>query len=143
MTDAVKAGDTLRIHYTGRLADGTVFDSSDGRDPLEFTTGTGQIIPGLDRGVIGMEVGEAREVTVPPEEAYGPRDEERVQSVPLESIPENIPTDPGTQLQVQTADGQTMPVVVSGKSDSHLEIDANHPLAGQTLTFEVKLVEIA
>jgi len=143
MTQAAKAGDTLRIHYTGRLDDGTVFDASEGREPLEFTAGSGEIIPGLDRGVIGMAVGETRDVTVAPEEAYGPRDEARVQKVPRESIPEHIPTEPGTQLSVQTEQGQAIPVVVSDVTDTHVEIDANHPLAGRTLTFDVTLVEIA
>jgi peptidylprolyl isomerase len=143
MTDAAKAGDKLSLHYTGRLDDGTVFDSSAGRDPLEFTLGSGEVIVGLDRGVSGMQIGESREVIVPPEEAYGPRDEARVQSVPREAIPDHIPTEPGTQLSVQTPEGQTIPVVVGTVTDSHVELDANHPLAGQTLKFDVTLVEIA
>ena len=143
MTQAAKAGDKLRIHYTGRLDDGTVFDNSEGRDPLEFTVGNGEIIPGLERAMIGMEVGESREVTVAPEEAYGARDDQRVQSVPREAIPDSIPTEPGTQLSMKTQDGQTIPVVVSNVTDSHVELDANHPLAGKTLTFDVTLVEIA
>lgn len=143
MTQAAKAGDTLRIHYTGKLDNGTVFDKSEGRDPLEFTVGNGDIIPGLDRGVVGMEVGETREVTVRPEEAYGPRIEGQVQSVPREAIPDDIPTEIGTQLNVQMKDGSNVSVVVSGASDSHVELDANHPLAGKTLTFDVTLVEIA
>jgi len=143
MTQAAKAGDTLRIHYTGRLDDGTVFDSSEGREPLEFTIGSGEIIAGLDQGVVGMEVGESREVTIAPDEAYGPRDEGRVQTVPREAIPDHIPTDPGTQLSAQMQDGQTVQLVVTGATDTHVELDANHPLAGKTLTFDVKLVEIA
>lgn len=143
MTDAAKAGDKLRIHYTGRLDDGAVFDSSEGREPLEFTAGGGEIIPGLDQGVIGMEVGETREVAIPPEEAYGVRDEGWVQTVPRESIPDHIPTEPGTQLSVQTQEGQTVNVVVANVTDSHVELDANHPLAGKRLTFDVTLVEIA
>lgn len=143
MTQAAKAGDTLRIHYTGKLDDGTVFDSSEGREPLEFTIGSGEIIAGLDQGVVGMEVGESREVTITPEEAYGPRDEGRVQTVPREAIPDHIPTDPGTQLSAQMQDGQTVQLVVTGATDTHVELDANHPLAGKTLTFDVKLVEIA
>lgn len=142
MTQAAKAGDTLRIHYTGRLEDGTVFDSSEDRDPLEFTTGTSEIIPGLDQGVIGMAIGETRELAISPEEAYGMRDEARIQTVPIESVPDHIPTELGTQLQIQTQDGQTVPVVVSDKTDSHVELDANHPLAGKTLIFDVTLVEI-
>jgi len=142
MTQAAKAGDTLRIHYTGRLEDGTVFDSSEGRDPLEYTAGSGEIIPGLDRGVIGMAVGDTRQVTVAPEDAYGARDEARVQTVPREAIPDHIPTDPGTQLSAQMQDGQTVQLVVTNRTDSHVELDANHPLAGKVLTFDVELVEI-
>lgn len=142
MTQAAKAGDTLRIHYTGRLDDGTVFDASEGREPLEFTLGSGEIIPGLDAGVVGMAVGETRAVTVAPEEAYGPRDEGRIQSVPREAIPDHIPTEPGTELSVQTQEGRTIPVVVSDVTDSHVELDANHPLAGKTLTFDVTLVDL-
>lgn len=143
MTQAAKAGDKLRIHYTGRLDDGSVFDTSEQRDPLELTMGSGEIIPGLDQGMVGMMVGETRQISVPPEEAYGPRDDARVQEVPLETVPDNIPTEPGTRLNVQTQGGQTIEVVVSGKSDTHLELDANHPLAGETLNFEVTLIEIA
>lgn len=138
-----KPGDKLRLHYTGTLDDGTVFDTSQGREPLEFTLGSGEIIPGLDAGVAGMSVGETRSVRVEPAEAYGEHDPARVQSVPLASVPDHIPTEPGTQLQVQTRDGQTMNVTVAGKSDSELHLDANHPLAGKALTFEVELVEIA
>lgn len=143
MTQAAKAGDTLRIHYTGRLEDGTTFDKSEGDAPLEFTMGKGDVIPGLDQGLIGMAAGETRELTIAPEQAYGPRDETQVHTVPLEAVPDHIPTELGTQLQIQTQDGQTVPVVVSDKTDSNVELDANHPLAGKTLIFDVTLVEIA
>ncbi|MBF9034162.1 peptidylprolyl isomerase [Rhodobacterales bacterium HKCCE2091] len=143
MTKAATAGDTLSMHYTGKLDDGTVFDSSEGRDPLTFTAGEGQIIPGLDSAVLGMEVGESRSVSIPPAEAYGERFDDRVQQVPREAIPDNIPTDPGTQLQMQTQDGQAIPVTVTGGTETHVELDANHPLAGKTLHFDVTLVEIA
>ena len=137
-----KPGDTIRMHYTGSLADGTTFDSSEGRDPLAFQLGSGQIIPGLDQGVTGMEVGDSKKVVIEPAEAYGDRDPSRIQAVPREQIPEHIPTDPGTQLQMQTPDGQTMPVVVAEVNESEVTLDANHPLAGQQLTFDVELVEI-
>ncbi|MBB94516.1 MAG: peptidylprolyl isomerase [Rhodobacteraceae bacterium] len=143
MTQAAKAGDTLRIHYTGRLNDGTVFDQSAGREPLGFTLGSGEIIPGLEKGVVGMEVGETREVTIAPEEAYGTRDAGKIQAVPREAIPDHIPTDLGTQLEVTTQDGQTIPVVIAKTTESHVELDANHPLAGETLNFDVTLIEIA
>lgn len=143
MTQSAKAGDKLSIHYTGRLENGTIFDKSEGRGPLEFTVGSGEIIPGLDEGVVGMEIGETREVTIPPEAAYGPHDGTQVQSVPREAIPDDIPTTVGTQLNVQTRDGQQLTVTVSGESEDHIELDANHPLAGKTLTFDVTLLEIA
>ncbi|MGR3794334.1 FKBP-type peptidyl-prolyl cis-trans isomerase [Vannielia sp. SX4] len=142
MTQA-KAGDTLHIHYTGTLDDGTVFDSSQGRDPLQFELGSGQIIPGLDAGVTGMEVGEKRSVQIEPAQAYGEHDASRVQAVERAAFPDDIPTDPGTQLQVQTAQGQVMPVTVVAANDEHVMLDTNHPLAGKTLTFDVELVEIA
>lgn len=137
-----KEGDTVRMHYSGSLPDGTKFDSSEGRDPLEFTLGSGQIIPGLDSAVTGMEVGESKQVTVEPAEGYGDRDPSRIQAVPRDQIPEHIPTDPGTQLQMQTPEGQTLPVVIAEANDSEVTLDANHPLAGQKLTFDVELVEI-
>jgi peptidylprolyl isomerase len=142
MTQA-KPGDKLRLHYTGTLDDGTVFDTSAGSEPLEFTLGAGEIIPGLDEGVTGMSVGETRSVRVEPADAYGEHDPDRVQAVPLSQVPEDIPTETGTQLQVQTSSGQVMNVTVAGKTDSDLLLDTNHPLAGKALTFDVELVEIA
>ena len=138
----VKPGDTVRIHYTGTLSDGTTFDSSQGREPLEFTVGSGQIIPGLDRAIPGMNVGETKTVTVPAAEAYGDRNPDGVQSVPRAQVPDHIPLDPGTQLQVQTGDGRTLPVTVAEVTAEEVVLDANHPLAGKDLTFEVELVEI-
>ena len=138
----VKSGDTVQIHYTGTLKDGTTFDSSEGRDPLEFVVGSGQIIPGLDSALPGMTEGDKKVVQVPSEEAYGPVNPEMRQAVPREGIPADIPLDPGTQLQMQTPDGQTLPVIVTEANDSEVTLDANHPLAGQQLTFDVELVEI-
>lgn len=138
----VKTGDTVRLHYTGTLSDGTQFDSSLDREPVQFTVGGGEIIPGLDQAVTGMEPGEAKTVTVSPEQAYGDRDPGRVQTVDRGQIPSDIPTDPGTQLEVQTQAGQRMPVTVTQSSESEVTLDANHPLAGQDLTFDVELVEI-
>ena len=137
-----KAGDTVRMHYSGSFADGTQFDSSQGRDPLEFQLGPGQIIPGLDNALQGMAEGDTKQVVVEPAEAYGDRDPARIQAVPREQIPDHIPVDPGTQLQMQTPDGQTLPVIVTEANDSEVTLDANHPLAGQQLTFDVELVEI-
>jgi len=141
MSDA-KTGDTVRIHYTGTLSDGSTFDTSSGRDPLEFTVGSGQIIPGLDRAIAGMTVGDRKTVTVPAVEAYGDHNPEGVQAVPRAQVPDHIPLDPGTQLQVQTGDGRTLPVTVTEVTPEAVVLDANHPLAGKDLTFEVELVEI-
>ena len=139
----VKTGDKVRIHYTGTLTDGEVFDSSEGRDPLEFTVGSGQIIPGLDSAIPGMTVGDKKTVDVPADQAYGPINPEARQAVPRAEIPADIPLEPGTQLQVQTPQGQVMPVTVFEVSEEQVILDANHPLAGRDLTFAIELVEIA
>ncbi len=139
----VKEGDTVRIHYTGTLTDGATFDSSEGRDPLEFTVGSGQIIPGLDQALPGMAVGDKKTVEVPADEAYGQPDPNARQAVPRADIPADIPLDLGTQLQVQTPQGQVMPVTVIDVTEEQVTLDANHPLAGKDLTFAIELVEIA
>lgn len=141
MTQA-KAGDTVRIHYTGTLDDGSVFDSSQGRDPLQFTVGSGEIIPGLDSAIQGMAQGEEKTVTVPSAEAYGPHDPAGRQEVPRAQVPDNIPLDPGTALQVSRADGSVIPVTVAEVTEEVVVLDTNHPLAGKDLTFQVALVEI-
>ncbi|WP_425098009.1 FKBP-type peptidyl-prolyl cis-trans isomerase [Tropicibacter sp. S64] len=138
----VKSGDTVRIHYTGTLTDGTTFDSSAGRDPLEFQVGSGQIIPGLDKAIPGMTVGEKKKVEIPADEAYGQPNPEATQSVPREQIPADIPVEVGLQLQVQTPNGQVVPVTVTEVTESEVTLDANHPLAGKDLTFDFELVEI-
>ncbi|MCL3882150.1 peptidylprolyl isomerase [Marivita sp. GX14005] len=138
----VKTGDTVSIHYTGTLAGGETFDSSDGREPLEFTVGQGQIIPGLDQAIPGMEVGDKKTVEVPADQAYGKIDPNARQAVPRSEIPAEIPLEPGTQLQMQTPTGQVVPVMVAEVSDSEVTLDANHPLAGKDLTFNIELVEI-
>jgi FKBP-type peptidyl-prolyl cis-trans isomerase 2 len=137
-----EAGDTVRINYTGAFADGTKFDSSEGRDPLEFQLGAGQIIPGLEKAVAGMTVGESKTVTIAPEEGYGMRDETRIQAVPRAQLPEDLPVEPGTQLAMQTQDGQTLPVTVAAADAETVTLDANHPLAGHELTFDVELVDV-
>jgi FKBP-type peptidyl-prolyl cis-trans isomerase 2 len=138
----VKAGDTVRIHYTGTLDDGSTFDSSSGRDPLEFTVGSGQIISGLDNAVPGMSVGEKKVVEVPHDEAYGPHNPQAQQTIPRETIPDDIPVDPGTRLQMRTQDGREVAVTVVESDEEKVLLDANHPLAGKDLTFEIELVEI-
>jgi len=138
----VKAGDTVAIHYTGTLNDGTTFDSSREREPLTFEVGSGQIIPGLDRALPGMAEGDTKSVSIAPEDAYGTVNPEARQAVPRAEIPDHIPLDPGTQLQVQTAQGQAMPVIVAEVTEDTVILDANHPLAGETLNFEIELVKI-
>ncbi|PPB80138.1 peptidylprolyl isomerase [Albidovulum inexpectatum] len=139
----VKTGDTVRIHYRGTLDDGTQFDSSEGREPLEFTVGSGQIIPGLDQALPGMTVGEKKTVSVAPEDAYGPHNPAARQAIPREHIPADIPLEVGLALQMRTPDGRAVPVTVVEITDDTVTLDANHPLAGQNLNFDIELVEIA
>ncbi len=141
MTQA-RSGDTVRIHYTGTLDDGTQFDSSAGRDPLEFALGAGQVIPGFDNAVDGMAVGESKTVTIPANEAYGDHHERLVQAVSRSALPDDIEPAVGMQLQSQTAEGQVMTLVVTEVAEESITVDANHPLAGQALTFAIELVEI-
>jgi len=141
MTQA-NSGNTVALHYTGTLSDGSVFDSSEGRDPLSFTLGEGQIIPGLEAAVEGMTEGEEKTVTVACDQAYGDRDPNAMQQIPRDQIPADIPTDPGTQLQMQAPNGQAIPVVVTEADESTVTLDANHPLAGKDLTFAVKVVSV-
>ncbi len=138
----VKQGDTVRIHYTGTLNDGQTFDSSEGREPLEFQVGSGQIIPGLDQAMPGMAVGDSKTVEVACENAYGEADPQAMQTVPRTSIPDDIPLDPGTRLQMQTPQGQVVPVTVAEVTEEEVTLDANHPLAGQDLTFKLELVGV-
>lgn len=142
MTQA-KSGDTVRIHYTGTLTNGTQFDSSAGRDPLEFELGAGQIIPGLEAEIDGMTVGEKKTVTVPADQAYGARVEEAVHEVERTQIPDDISLEVGAELQASGQDGRTMRLRVVGLTEEHVTLDANHPLAGEDLVFEVELLEIA
>ncbi|MDF1608369.1 peptidylprolyl isomerase [Hoeflea sp. YIM 152468] len=137
-----KPGDTVRINYTGKLTDGTRFDSSEGREPLEFQVGSGQIISGLDREVEGMKVGDKQTVTVPAEEAYGPHDAAKVQQVPREALPPELEPQEGMQLQAQTPEGAQMTLVVTAVAEQEITVDANHPLAGKDLIFEIEMVEI-
>ncbi|MEO9651431.1 MAG: peptidylprolyl isomerase [Roseobacter sp.] len=138
----VKSGDTVAIHYTGTLTDGTTFDSSQGRDPLEFIVGSGQIIPGLDVALPGMTPGDKKIVEIACDQAYGPMNPEMRQAVPREGIPDDISLEIGTQLQMQTPDGQALPVMVVEVDDATVTLDANHPLAGKDLTFDIELVRI-
>ena len=138
----VKTGDTVRIHYTGTLPDGSVFDSSEGRDPLEFQVAAGQIIPGLDAALPGMAVGDKKVVEVPCTEAYGEANPQAIQAVPRSEFPADLPLELGGQLQVQTNDGQVLPVTIAEMTEDTVTLDANHPLAGHDLTFAIELVGI-
>ncbi len=137
-----KPGDTVKIHYTGRLEDGTVFDSSSDRDPLEFTINQGQVIPGFEQAVLGMTPGESKTEKIPMDQAYGPHREEMVLEVSREQIPPDLNPEVGQQLQIQQANGQSVPVFVTDVTDAQITLDANHPLAGEDLTFDIELVEI-
>ena len=137
-----KQGDTVKIHYTGKLDDGTVFDSSEGRDPLSFTIGEGEVIPGFERAAEGMEVGETKETRLDVGDAYGERREDLLLEVPREQLPEDLEVDVGTPLQLQQPDGTAVPVTVAKLDEEQVTLDANHPLAGQPLTFEIQLVGV-
>jgi peptidylprolyl isomerase len=138
-----KPGDTVKIHYTGKLDDGTVFDSSVDREPLEFTLSGGQVIPGFDEAVLGMSPGESKTQKIPMDQAYGPHREEMVLEVSRQQIPPELEPEVGQQLQVQQENGQSIPVFVTEVTESKVTLDANHPLAGEDLTFDIQLVEIA
>lgn len=137
-----KRGDTVSVHYTGKLEDDTVFDSSTGGDPLSFEIGSGQIIPGFEKGVIGMAPGDTKTVTIAPEQAYGPYRDDQIIEVEREKLPDDIDPEIGQRLQVQQHNGQTAVVTIKEISDDVVKLDANHPLAGQELTFEIELVDV-
>lgn len=137
------SGDTVHVHYTGRLEDGTVFDSSEGRDPLEFTLGEGSVIAGFEQAVEGLAVGDTTDARLDPDAAYGPVREDLVMSVPREQLPDGMEPTVGDRLAMQTADGQNVPVTVVEADEDTVSIDANHPLAGKSLIFELELVKIA
>lgn len=138
-----KAGDTVKIHYTGRLEDGTVFDSSVNREPLEFTLDAGQVIPGFEQAVVGMTPGESKTEKIPMEQAYGPYRSEMVIQVSRQVMPPDLQPEVGQQLQLQQPTGQIIPVMVTEVSEATVTLDANHPLAGEDLTFDIQLVDIA
>ncbi|MBN1929243.1 MAG: peptidylprolyl isomerase [Chlorobiaceae bacterium] len=137
-----KQGDKVLVHYTGTYDDGTVFDSSVERGPLEVIIGTGMVIPGFDRALLEMEPGQKKTVNIPVNEAYGPRAEELLAEIPRERIPENIELEVGQQLQLSLADGGEAIVMIVDLSETTVTLDANHPMAGLDLNFELELVEI-
>ncbi|SMO78417.1 FKBP-type peptidyl-prolyl cis-trans isomerase [Fodinibius sediminis] len=139
----VKDGDTVKVHYTGKLTeDGTVFDSSRDREPLEFTLGEGQLIPGFEEAVIGMEEGDDTTIDITSEDAYGERREDLELEVSKSDLPDNIDPEEGMQLQMQQENGQAIPVQITAVEDDYVKLDANHPLAGKDLTFDIELVEL-
>lgn len=136
-------GDTVRVHYTGKLVDGTVFDSSREREPLEFTLGGGRLIKGFEEAVEGMSAGESSTVRIPADEAYGPRREELVLSIPRDKFPPAIEAREGVMLSLRQPDGGMLDAEITKVGEQSVTVDANHPLAGKELTFDIEMVEVA
>jgi peptidylprolyl isomerase len=141
MTDAITSGDTIAVDYTGKLEDGEVFDTSEGKTPLTFTVGAGMLIKGFDQAVMGMKKGESKTVTIPPEEGYGPRNEDALIDIPREQFPDDIPLEKGLTLQLQDPNGRPVPAQVAEISDESVKMDINHILAGKTLVFDITIAE--
>jgi peptidylprolyl isomerase len=137
-----KKGDSVKVHYTGKLDDGTVFDSSVGREPLDFTIGAGQLIAGFDEAVVGMAAGEKKTVRISAEQAYGPHNPEMTLQVPRSDLPADIQPELGMQLEASQEGGHSMVVTVVEVTDESVTFDANHPLAGKALTFDLEVVEL-
>jgi len=135
-------GNTVKVHYTGRFEDGTMFDSSSNSGPLQFVIGEGRVIPGFEQAVVGMSPGESKSTTIPPQKAYGPHHEQMVQVIDRKQVPPDLKLGVGQQLEVRRQDGQKAMVMVTDVSESTVTLDANHPLAGKDLTFDIQLVEI-
>lgn len=138
----VKNGDKIKVHYTGKFEDGNVFDSSEGKEPLEFTVGEGIVVKGFDTAVLGMELGETKTVTIQPEEAYGAKSEEMIVEIPREEFGADFTADLGEKLLIQLGDGNEIPVEITEINDKIVKLDANHPLAGKTLVFTINVVEV-
>ena len=136
-------GDKVKVHYTGKLENGEIFDSSKDREPIAFVVGEGNLIPGFEKAVVGMEEGGSKNISIAPEEAYGERREELVAEVNKSAFPENINPAVGMQLQVTSQNGNPINVIVTDVGEENVTLDSNHPLAGQTLFFDIQLVEIA
>jgi peptidylprolyl isomerase len=138
----IAENDTIALHYKGTLNNGELFDSSEGRDPLQFEVGTGQVIPGFDKAVIGMKVEENKVFTIPADEAYGQMNEELIYQVPKNAIPESLNPTPGQRLVSNLEDGRQIPVTVTEVTEESITLDANHPLAGKDLTFDITIVSV-
>ncbi len=139
----IKDGDNVKVHYTGKLTDGTVFDSSDGREPLAFTIGKGMMIPGFEKAVLGMEINEEKTVTLKPEDAYGEIRQDMIAEVNKAQLPPDLKPEVGMELMSQTPDGQQLVVKVTEVNESSIKVDANHQLAGKDLTFDIRVVEVS
>lgn len=139
----VKSGDTVRVHYHGKLTDGSTFDSSEGRDPLEFKVGSGQVIKGFDDALMNMNIGEKKTVNIPVDQAYGHRNDDMMMEYPKSEFPADMSPEAGMELQMSDNQGHVFPVVITEVKDDVVILDANHPLAGQDLVFEIELVSIA
>lgn len=137
-----KKGDTVKVHYHGKLTSGETFDSSSGREPLEFEVGSGSVIKGFDEGVTGMEVGQKKTINIPVNDAYGPRSDDMMIEFPKDRFPQNVEIEEGMQFMMSNGSGQNIPVTVSEIKESSVILDANHPLAGEELIFDIELVEI-
>jgi len=142
VTQKAKNGDTVSVHYKGSLGDGSVFDSSEGQDPIEFTIGENQVIEGFENAIIGMAPGDKKRESIAPGEGYGEREDDMVFRVPKASLQQGAEFTVGDMVRVTLPDGQTAPMQIVSTDDSSLTLDANHPLAGKTLTFELELVSI-
>ena len=138
----VKDGDTVKVHYTGKLENGDVFDSSREKEPFEFTVGDKAVIPGFEKGVVGMGVGDTKTIEIPPEEAYGAKQDELVVVVNKSDFPEDITPSVGQRLQIKQQDGHPVIVTITDLTEDSITLDANHPLAGYTLFFDVEIVDI-
>jgi peptidylprolyl isomerase len=138
-----KQGNTVKVHYTGKLDDSTVFDSSEGREPLEFTIGQGQVIPGFENAVVGLDIGDKTSVHIEPGDAYGERQENLVFVINRENLPQDLDPQMNQHFQMQHDSGREMVVTVTGMSEKDVTFDANHPLAGQALNFDIQLVGVA
>lgn len=141
MAETITTGDTISVHYTGRLENNEVFDSSEGRAPLVFTVGAGHLIKGFDDAVVGMAPGEKKTVTISPDEAYGERREDHIVDFPKANIPPDLALEIGMVVQMSDQSGRPIPVIVTEILNDVVKLDVNHPLAGKTLTFDIEVVE--
>jgi FKBP-type peptidyl-prolyl cis-trans isomerase 2 len=140
--NTAQQGSIVKVHYTGSLSDGEVFDSSEGAEPLEFQIGSGQVIPGFELAITGMAEGESKKFTIPSQEAYGDREESMMVTFPISNLPEGFEAEIGAQIDLEDEDGNQIPALIIDVDDEKIMLDANHPLAGEDLTFEITVVSI-